>query len=150
MPHRAPYSCACHALHSHVCHAPCGCVCHAPSTVAAASRAHSVLSSLPRAPMPRTLQWCLPQPPPASSTLAGLSVGAGTVCALRCIPQWITVRDTAADCCARCSGGLLCAMQWRIAVCDAAVDHYVQCSGGSLCATQQWIAVCNAVVDCCV
>ena len=53
-PHRARRGCARHAHR--------GCTRHAPSTVAAASRAHSASSSLPRAPTPRTLRWWLPQP----------------------------------------------------------------------------------------
>jgi len=116
----APCGCARHAPCGCARHALRGCVRHAPSTVAVASRAHSVPSSLPRAPTPRTLQWWLPQPPPASSTLAGLSVRAGTARALRRIPQWIAVRDAAADRRARRSSGLPCATQRRIAVCDAA------------------------------
>src|SRR6266851_5656668 len=103
--------------------------------------------------MPQTLQRWLPQPPPASSLLVGLSVGAGMVGALHCILPYTSIASpwpvplAALD-------ALLYAMQW-IAACNTAVDHHtrrsmdhhVQCSSGLPCAMQQRITTCDAAVD---
>jgi hypothetical protein len=104
--------------------------------------------------------------PPASSTLAGLSVGAGTACALRCIPPWTPIASPwpvplaaldASPCATQWithSIGLPRATQQRIAVHDPAVDRCArrsravdrcaQRSSRSPCMVQQQIAARDA------
>jgi len=149
-PHRARRGCARHAHR--------GCTRHAPSTVAAASRAHSASSSLPRAPTPRTLRWWLPQPHLQVRRRQGsrwepvrraryVASRRGRPSHRRGPCRWLPLTHrrarrsgshTASDCRAQHSSGSPCTTQQWIAVRDPVADRYARrSSSGSLCAAQQ-------------